>query len=300
MREPTQLCPFCGDPMLGRRTVSCGADPCRRRRQADLQLAWKAESDERGGMVQPSRPCDGCGAPVVRTRPSGQIKQWCDTCRPPVRSHCLTCGAPVAVKSGTGVAYTYSRYCSDECTPACAVGGCEKPMKYRTEVGRLCPMHYRRWTLFGDVGGSKPTHDFSPPPDACRYCGGPRGDGYQKWFCSPRCAGRDYRGIDPELEWPCAQCGRSISAQNSRRDAKKCPSCRSVRPCLTVDELALRDGAVCGICSNPVDMELSGRELLGPVVDHVLPRAHGGPNTPDNVQLAHMVCNARKQDRIAG
>lgn len=61
--------------------------------------------------------------------------------------------------------------------------------------------------------------------------------------------------------------------------------------------IAERDEWVCGICSLPVDRKLSGSELWGPTLDHVVPQSWGEPdNDDDNLQLAHRLCNMRKSD----
>ena len=55
----------------------------------------------------------------------------------------------------------------------------------------------------------------------------------------------------------------------------------------------------CGICGNPVDMELKPPHPLSPVVDHVIPIAKGGhPSDIENLQLAHWTCNRTKSDKL--
>lgn len=50
-----------------------------------------------------------------------------------------------------------------------------------------------------------------------------------------------------------------------------------------------RDSGLCGICREPVTPE---EESL----DHVVPLAKGGRHRYENVQLAHLSCNKRKND----
>jgi GntR family transcriptional regulator len=38
--------------------------------------------------------------------------------------------------------------------------------------------------------------------------------------------------------------------------------------------------------------------MEGVAIDHIIPRARGGPNTPWNKQILHAVCNARKGDKM--
>ena len=51
-----------------------------------------------------------------------------------------------------------------------------------------------------------------------------------------------------------------------------------------------RQDGKCGIC---------GDQLAGEIhIDHIIPRALGGPDTLDNLQAAHAVCNLRKGARL--
>ncbi|WP_228517121.1 HNH endonuclease [Curtobacterium sp. VKM Ac-1376] len=66
---------------------------------------------------------------------------------------------------------------------------------------------------------------------------------------------------------------------------------------MTADEIAQRDGTVCGICATQVDMALAFPDVMRKSVDHVIPRANGGLDVPSNLQLAHLRCNASKSNR---
>jgi 5-methylcytosine-specific restriction endonuclease McrA len=52
-------------------------------------------------------------------------------------------------------------------------------------------------------------------------------------------------------------------------------------------EIAARDGAICALCGKPLDIERA-------TLDHIIPRGAGGPDHPDNLQLAHFRCNVRR------
>jgi 5-methylcytosine-specific restriction endonuclease McrA len=54
-------------------------------------------------------------------------------------------------------------------------------------------------------------------------------------------------------------------------------------------EVAERDGAVCALCSRPLDVERA-------TLDHIVPRSMGGPDHPDNLQLTHYHCNVKRGD----
>lgn len=66
----------------------------------------------------------------------------------------------------------------------------------------------------------------------------------------------------------------------------------------TVSEIYERDGWVCQLCWVPVRSDLRYPDPQSASLDHVIPIARGGTHTPENVQLAHLVCNQRKQDRM--
>lgn len=85
-----------------------------------------------------------------------------------------------------------------------------------------------------------------------------------------------------------------------RIDIKQCKRCKNNmrKHGMSVDQLAQRDGSNCGICGSPVDMTLRKPNLMSPSVDHIYPRARGGTNDPANLQLAHLLCNTTKQDRV--
>jgi hypothetical protein len=52
-----------------------------------------------------------------------------------------------------------------------------------------------------------------------------------------------------------------------------------------------RDGYVCALCGGKVAPD----ELD---IDHVVPRSKGGSDEPENLQVAHRLCNQRKGNRI--
>jgi hypothetical protein len=58
-------------------------------------------------------------------------------------------------------------------------------------------------------------------------------------------------------------------------------------------------GYVCGICNKPVDPSLDYPDPESPSLDHIMPLSLGGTHTWDNVQLAHLRCNVKKNNNIA-
>lgn len=104
----------------------------------------------------------------------------------------------------------------------------------------------------------------------------------------------------------CIACGVEISLTERGKGGQRRKACTKLcRPCrqdyrkykLSARELARRDGTDCGICGEPVDMDLRRSEsYMCPSVDHVIPRALGGTHEPENLQLAHLRCNQLKGD----
>lgn len=56
----------------------------------------------------------------------------------------------------------------------------------------------------------------------------------------------------------------------------------------------------CGICGGDIDYALNYPDPDCYVVDHVHPRAKGGPDELANKQAAHNRCNRAKSDKVAG
>jgi 5-methylcytosine-specific restriction endonuclease McrA len=59
-------------------------------------------------------------------------------------------------------------------------------------------------------------------------------------------------------------------------------------------DIYVRDGGVCQLCDEVIDLSLSYPDPWSFSIDHVRPIARGGPDTPANVQSSHLRCNIRK------
>ena len=222
-------------------------------------------------MAQSSRPCDGCGTEVPRTKPTGPIP-W---------------------------------FCSDDCKPRCVVDGCEGPRRKR----EWCASHYHQQHRTGVaqpfkfkwadptpclVCGNPPTYSFR------EFCSG-----------TCRFLWRKYDGKVPAMSacLSCG-CDIDLTEKVGKQGHRRNPLTKFCRRCkqdnrkhgTSVHALAKRDGTNCGICGYPVDMTLRRGDPGGVFcasVDHIIPRAHGGTHDPTNLQLAHFWCNAVKSDRTA-
>ena len=69
-----------------------------------------------------------------------------------------------------------------------------------------------------------------------------------------------------------------------------------------LDRLIKRDGLRCAICGGICDLnDHTWTEYSGPLypsIDHIIPMSKGGGHVWDNVQIAHIICNSEKGDRL--
>lgn len=73
-------------------------------------------------------------------------------------------------------------------------------------------------------------------------------------------------------------------------------------PGVTLKKLVARDGLECKICGQMCDWDdHSWSKYSGPLypsIDHIVPMSKGGGHVWENVQVAHIICNSEKGDRI--
>lgn len=103
----------------------------------------------------------------------------------------------------------------------------------------------------------------------------------------------------------CSECMQKASRRSGRARRRRRERSLSYKP-IPLGELIERDNGICQICGEPVDLNDGWYDQYNifhvgrnyPTVDHIKPLAHGGDNTWDNVQLAHLHCNSSKCDRV--
>lgn len=138
-------------------------------------------------------------------------------------------------------------------------------------------------------------------------------------FCSLACRNLSYRR-DPHLA-TCEQCGvefvnRWAAAsrprrfcsmachQASQRLIDKVPRRKALlgvyREPYAPADIAARDGWRCGLCGKKVNPTAKHPHPGSASIDHLVPISQGGPDTPANVQLAHLSCNLSKGTRAMG
>lgn len=62
-------------------------------------------------------------------------------------------------------------------------------------------------------------------------------------------------------------------------------------------QLWAQANGICGICGKEVPHPRQWRHVTfdqTPTIDHIVPRGMGGPDTIENMQIAHRACNGRK------
>lgn len=95
-------------------------------------------------------------------------------------------------------------------------------------------------------------------------------------------------------KWPeCSSCGDILRRRTARRHCLRCrPPGKSGTRAHLPDLIRAQRGA-CGICSKPLPIELDDIH-----VDHIIPRAHGGTDSVDNLQATHAHCNLSKGAKL--
>lgn len=209
----------------------------------------------------------------------------------------------------------------------CTVDDCTKAHRARG----LCSTHYNQ------RAGNRPTADVKARrkvPHTCERCGSTfRADPcHAQRFCSVSCAssGRQSKwgrrahalsklrraatGTSGKSAWQqgcCARCGGAFvslacrgslfcSADCKRREKAHERRARTKGAFVArVSRAAIfaRDNWTCQLCGLPANPTATVPDPLSPTIDHVIPLANGGTHGPDNVQLAHFICNSTKSNR---
>ena len=62
------------------------------------------------------------------------------------------------------------------------------------------------------------------------------------------------------------------------------------------DVVYKRDRYRCHLCGKKVDVTLASKHPLSASLDHLVPRSQGGSDDPENLRLAHRLCNSTRRD----
>lgn len=131
----------------------------------------------------------------------------------------------------------------------------------------------------------------------CRYCPNPVSRGgailCQATECKRRHTNDRNAALRPRYK------GRSyVRANNAKQSARR----RALLAATDVEtfdptEIFERDQWTCHLCGELADQDAKVPAYKAPTLDHVIPLAHGGPHTRDNVRCAHFICNSRRQNK---
>lgn len=236
--------------------------------------------------------CLHCGRILPKRSGSGRENVYCDAvCREDRRAqleklqwsdrHCEYCGSHLSLYH----AKRNSKYCSYRCsglanrslknqTCICIICGEEFTPKKKGQIccGLDCSMVKRKETLKNSI---------TRAPDVCSMCG--------ELIDYPVIT-----GITNEIRY-CDEC-RGIHERDRSRQRRLITRKQCVE---TINDAVVfeRDEWICKICNKPVDSRLDWPDPLSPSLDHIVPVSKGGLHEYGNVQLAHLGCNSRKQNR---
>lgn len=242
-----------------------------------------------------------CAMHYTRLLRSGGIGESTPRRIPNAGNSCKTASC-TAEAQRRGMCRKHYRYALLSERELCSVPGCEKPRERRD----LCGMHFERQRATGSVGEAA-QRDPRYGSQACSVDGCRRRAAAQG-MCISHCQYTRLTGREASVFTVCPACAATVDLR--RPDGRfrpnrplLCLACLASRPsgrwCMSVHQLALRDGTECSVCLLPVDLALKRPDPLSPSVDHVVPRSRGGADAPENVALAHLVCNIRKGVRVA-
>lgn len=188
----------------------------------------------------------------------------------------------------------------------CSVEECDREPRVRG----WCQMHYKRYLKTGD-----PRAYVQPPPRVyasrvCEQCGAaflPVAQNQKR--CSHRCtrlaakARERIRAFDGDVPTTtnCDICGAEfpVISHWQRYCSKKCrgkakDQHRRYRVASKRKAVYARDNYICQLCWQPVDVSIPYPHPRAATLDHIIPVSGGGTHDIDNLQLAHMDCNASK------
>ncbi len=252
------------------------------------------------------KECEACGKPFLT---SYSLQKYCSKkCARKIDYHRgvkkeFVCQNPHCGKTYSPKSADRNKYCSRECAFAAKGAG---------KVCASCGVEYKKGysQTYCSAECSK-----RGVPLSCEWCGKPFHGKPSTKYCSNKCR---WRWNPPEVEIQCDVCGRMFF--NRKKNRRYCSDvCKEeilkqqkhtakqnrrarlrnafVAPVFR-KEIYERDGWVCQICGEVVDGGLLPPHPMSPSIDHIVPLNKGGTHEPDNVQLAHFICNSIKGDSM--
>lgn len=267
-------------------------------------------------MAKHTKTCPQCLDTFTSTR--SDAKYCSQTCRSryvkgtPQTRECVDCGVDISHRMGN------AKFC------AACYDGREDRRRHEQASEKACPVcgtlfrRARQKHCSRECGGvaSRAEQLSREMTKTCAACDGvfhTRDKRVRHCSIACRLWTRNHPGVPRDLDRECAFCGTAFRANNAR--FRHCSS-RCVRHAgkvrrralmleafvedVTVADLVARDGWVCGLCGDPVDMAHRHPHPRSLTIDHVVPLSRGGEHSIANTQIAHSVCNTRKGNRMEG
>ncbi len=187
----------------------------------------------------------------------------------------------------------------------CSVEGCKRDARAR---GLCKAHHYRAQQNGGDPGAAQfiARGQVAGDKKLCTAC-----DAWKSLGEFPKGHGAGGRNS------PCYECRRDANAEfraahptywrdrreanpDKVRDARQ--KYRATLSAATVEDVDrrvvfARDGYLCMLCGDPLDMDAEFPDPNYPTIDHILALSVGGDHSYANVQAAHFRCNTAKGNR---
>ena len=266
------------------------------------------------------RRCVTCGSPTPNNRGKYCSEQCWGTCAAPgcdrkyLGKYCdghaqrvRKYGTPVMPCTECGLNIGLDRFpkatCSDACDPRCVEPGCERE-PWLTDRCATHEAREKRRQLLAEYRNRATGR-------ACPVCEKPINGGPLQRYCSVSCTkfANRHPDIQAALWKQCVGCGEQFSIlevleeKRTRRRANvaDCHSCSSRNfHIYRIHKDAVLDsrGTDCGLCGDSIDLDLAWPHPQSLSIDHIIPWSVGGSHDLENLQPAHLICNAKKQDRV--
>ena len=118
--------------------------------------------------------------------------------------------------------------------------------------------------------------------------------------------GNKYTASQLGTKYCSGRCANRVGDRTKKARKRLRAEANGVVDTITLDELIIKDGNECYLCSeefnrNDYVITDEGHFIVGgtyPSIDHVIPVSKGGTHTWDNVRLAHHYCNTVKSNNL--
>lgn len=292
MGQSTRLCKWCSSALPAEAHVNrryCG--------ESCLAEAKLAALREKGRRERAGRTCAHCGCLISdrRTRRARYCSDRCGRLANDAREQsqrdeerrlagCEACGGPLPDRQP---GERRRRFCSWRCYPSVGIKGALPPREC-AECGGLiaspkhssqtfcCAACRQRATIRNNTAKKRKAR----PHDGKRR------------LCARGSCRTEFEVGRPEQVYCSKTCqGAESGARHNARKRAQQPL--GAEPYSSRDVFE-RDEWICGLCNSWVNSELRHPDPWSASIDHIIPLSSDGIDAWDNVQLAHLQCNQRK------